>query len=94
MFLTDENWPAFLTSLASRVSPQRYQIWFPYLRLKLHNDQELQVSVPNRFFRAWILEKYQDVLLCAAEETCGHRPAHLVVSISGKLYQEIRKQQR
>lgn len=94
MFLTDENWPAFLASLASRVSPQRYQIWFPYLRLKLHNDQELQLSVPNRFFRAWILEKYQDVLLCAAEETCGFRPARLVVSISGKLYQEIRNQQR
>ena len=68
------SWPAILQAIAARVTRQQYATWFQNLRVSTHTPDELNIRVPNRFFREWLLQNYLSVIQQAVEEVAGTRP--------------------
>ena len=68
-------WPAILDSINKRVSRQQFATWFQNLQVHSYTPQELNLRVPNRFFKEWLAQNYQEVLTDSAYEVTGTRPA-------------------
>jgi len=55
-------WQQALQHIKREVSPQSYETWFlPVKQAGFENDI-LKLGVPNRFFKAWLLDHYKDAI--------------------------------
>src|SRR5437870_1803874 len=59
--LTD-IWEDAVVLLKERIPPDIYETWFKDLSIDKLSENELILSVPNRFFRDWIRDRYHNVL--------------------------------
>jgi len=67
-------WPEVLDRIRSRVSGQQYATWFQNLRATWPSPDELQIRVPNNFFREWLAENYLSLIQDCVSEVSGGRP--------------------
>lgn len=69
----NELWQKVLQSLKEKVNPQSFETWIkPIKPVSLHGT-ELQIQVPNRFFRDWIQENYLSLIKASLfEQTQEH----------------------
>jgi chromosomal replication initiator protein len=80
------------SSIAQRLGPQRYKVWFKNAtRLTLANGF-LKVGVPNLFIGGWLENHFADAIADAALEVTGRRP-EVVFSIDPELARKLRKKQ-
>jgi len=51
-------WPNVIDSLKERVGQQNFDIWIKPIRFLSIEGEQLELEVPNRFFKDWITEHY------------------------------------
>ena len=67
------QWPSILDAVSSRVTKQQFATWFQNLKASTAAPDELNIRVPNQFFREWLLQNYLGVIRDAVEEVAGAR---------------------
>ena len=61
-------WERILERIETRINPQNFANWFRPTTFLSQEGQTLNIQVPNRYFREWIIEEYSDELSKAVEE--------------------------
>lgn len=54
----EDLWSKVTDTLKERIGPQNYDIWIKPIQLISMDGDKVEMEVPNRFFREWILEHY------------------------------------
>jgi chromosomal replication initiator protein len=62
---------ALVRSLADKVGPERFELWFRTTARFTLGQGRLVVSVPNRFFQDWMRRNFRKDLDAACLEACG-----------------------
>jgi len=68
------SWPDILERVRRKVTAQQFSTWFQNLRARSVSSEELDIRVPNQFFREWLAENYSGVLREAVREATGWTP--------------------
>jgi chromosomal replication initiator protein len=76
----DGLWDRLLAALETRLPPQVLDTWIRPGRILDCRDHRLEIGVPNKFFRGYIVEHYLADLRAAALDTLGPR-AQVTISI-------------
>jgi len=76
---TPSAWPAILENIRNRVSQQQFATWFQNLRIYEQSSGELKIRVPNRFFKEWLSQNYETIILDAVEDVTRDRPLLMFV---------------
>ena len=79
-------------SIAQRIGPQRYKVWFKNATTFTFADGFLKVGVPNLFIGGWLENHFADTIAEEAERITGYRP-EVVFSIDPDLARNMRKKQ-
>jgi chromosomal replication initiator protein len=56
------TWEEIAQALSKRLPKQSFENWFKSTKLSDETEQEIQVAVPNKFFKDWIETHYSDVI--------------------------------
>ncbi|MCH7812637.1 MAG: chromosomal replication initiator protein DnaA [Planctomycetes bacterium] len=80
------------SSIAQRLGPQRYKVWFKDATRFTFADGFLRVGVPNLFIGGWLENHFTETIAEAAEQVTGRRP-EVVFSIDAELARKLRKKQ-
>ena len=75
----DVPWDRLLTALESRLSPQALDTWLRPGRVLAHHDDRLEIGVPSKFVRSYVVEHYLADLQVAVAACFG---PHLQVMVS------------
>ena len=67
-------WPEILECIRKRVSPQQFATWFKNLKAQAFSAEELNIRVPNNFFKEWLAQNYLNVIEESVAEVGGCRP--------------------
>jgi len=67
-------WAAILDTVGKRVSQQQFDTWFKNLKVYSHTPEQLDIRVPNHFFKEWLAQNYRQLLEEATLEVTGSRP--------------------
>src|SRR5262245_56550043 len=73
-------WERFLTALEGKLPPQALDTWIRPGRLLAQRDNHLEVGLPSKFIRNYVVEHYLADLQAAAESCLGTR-AQLTISV-------------
>jgi len=76
----DPRTEAILQGIADRVTAQQFATWFSCVRLEFVPPEEVRISVPNRFHRAWIEKRYQNVIVETVRQL-AHVTPHITISV-------------
>src|SRR3989344_126654 len=63
-----ELWSKVLDSLQKELAPQVYERWLKPIKPVELKDQELFLSVPDEFFKNWIIDHYGNMISLALKE--------------------------
>ena len=80
------------SSIAQRLGPQRYKVWFKNATRLTLADGFLKVGVPNLFIGGWLENHCAEAIADAAFEVTGRRP-EVVFTIDPELAKKLRKKQ-
>jgi len=69
----DRLWERFLAALEGTLPPQALDTWIRPARLLGHRDTHLEIGVPSKFMRTYVVEHYLSDLQAAAEACLGPR---------------------
>ena len=69
----DGLWDRLLTALASRLPSQVLDTWIRPGRVLDYRDNRLEIGVPNKFIRGYVVEHYLADLRAAAVDCLGPR---------------------
>jgi chromosomal replication initiator protein len=73
--LTTANaWTDILESIRKRVSSQQFATWFRNLKTQSFTPEELNIRVPNNFFKEWLAQNYLKTIDEAVVEVAGCHP--------------------
>ena len=64
-------WNTIRESLHKALPENEFGLWIEPLTCERVNDRELRITAPDRFFRAWIEERYLDRIRTVAGEVAG-----------------------
>jgi chromosomal replication initiator protein len=62
-------WEKAVTIIKDQVSQHNFDTWIHPIRISLLEGDLVQLSVPNRFFRDWLIENYIDLIRDAIRST-------------------------
>jgi chromosomal replication initiator protein len=65
--VTEDIWVKTLKIIEEKVGNQTFELWFKPIKLLHFEDHNLILEVPNRFFKEWIEDHYNDVITETAE---------------------------
>ncbi|MGD0999267.1 MAG: chromosomal replication initiator protein DnaA [Candidatus Brocadiia bacterium] len=71
---TATAWTDILESIRKRVSSQQFATWFRNLKTQSFTPEELNIRVPNNFFKEWLAQNYLKTIDEAVAEVAGCRP--------------------
>ena len=57
-----EIWNKVLSDVGEKISQKAYDIWLKPLKLIRLNEGQVELEVPNKFFKDWISENYQNLI--------------------------------
>lgn len=66
-------WDGCLRIIKKNVTPQSFKTWFDPIRPVYLNNNELTISVPNKFFYEWLEEHYVQLLKTSIRQELGER---------------------
>jgi chromosomal replication initiator protein len=55
-------WNRVLLDLGEKINPKAFAIWLKPLKLVSQSESQLELEVPNKFFKDWISENYQTLI--------------------------------
>ncbi|MDR2551339.1 MAG: chromosomal replication initiator protein DnaA [Desulfobulbus sp.] len=76
------KWNAIKKSLHSSLPESEYGLWIKPLECRLQEGQMLELSGPDRFFCAWVEDRYLELIRRAAREIGGIDEVRLAVAES------------
>jgi chromosomal replication initiator protein len=69
----DENvWSQVQISLKEKLGAQSWEIWIRPIQLASIDNGQVQLEVPNRYYRDWVQHNYATALCQELEEVIGH----------------------
>ncbi|MCI5120612.1 MAG: chromosomal replication initiator protein DnaA, partial [Candidatus Electrothrix sp. AUS4] len=74
-------WDTVKNSLSSSLSESEYSLWIRPLSCLQEDDKVLQISCPDRFFCAWVKERYLG-LIEENLKTIAHNPPSVSLTVS------------
>ncbi len=78
--MPDRLWERLLAALEGKLPPQALNTWIRPGRLLAHRDNHLEIGVPSKFIRTYVVEHYLADLQAAAQACLGPR-AHVSVTV-------------
>jgi chromosomal replication initiator protein len=57
-----EIWNKVMSDVGEKISQKAYDIWLKPLKLVSLTDNQVELEVPNKFFKDWISENYQNLI--------------------------------
>ncbi len=57
-----EIWNRVLSAVGEKISQKAYDIWLKPLKLVAFGENQVELEVPNKFFKDWISENYQNLI--------------------------------
>jgi len=57
-----EIWNKVLSDVGEKISQKAYDIWLKPLKLSSLSENQVELEVPNKFFKDWISENYQNLI--------------------------------
>ncbi|MBI1869856.1 MAG: chromosomal replication initiator protein DnaA [Chlamydiae bacterium] len=77
-----EVWPQFVEKAKDTLSPQNYDNWFSPIKPIKINAGTLEIEVPNKFFKDWLMNNYLKYIEGAFADLTGEPIAlHIKVSL-------------
>ena len=68
---TQASWTMILDNISKKVSRQQFATWFQHLQANAHAPGDLDIRVPNRFFKEWLAQNYQGTIEQSVQEVTG-----------------------
>jgi chromosomal replication initiator protein len=69
-----DQWAKALEWIESRINPQTYERWFGSVVWDGFDGTTLHLKVPNKFFKEWLSNNYNELIQDAMARQCGVRP--------------------
>ena len=57
-----EVWSQCLSLLSEKINQKSFDVWLKPLKVVKVGDQQIELEVPNKFFKDWVIENYLPVL--------------------------------
>jgi len=57
-----EIWNKVLSDVGEKISQKAFDIWLKPIRLSNLSESQIELEVPNKFFKDWISENYQNLI--------------------------------
>jgi len=67
----DQTWKEAYNIIKENVSEQNFETWIKPLRIMSIDEQDARLAVPNRFFRDWLTDNYQNVIADSLRAATG-----------------------
>ncbi|HEY5497283.1 MAG TPA: chromosomal replication initiator protein DnaA [Syntrophales bacterium] len=67
----DQTWKEVYNIIKENVSEQNFETWIKPLRIMSIDEQDARIAVPNRFFRDWLMDNYQNVIADSLRAATG-----------------------
>ncbi len=64
-------WEKSIKIIKQNISKQNFDTWIRPITVVSREENRVQLSVPNKFFRDWIMENYRDIIGDAIAATTG-----------------------
>jgi chromosomal replication initiator protein len=69
--LSKDVWNDLKSTLKNKLNPQSFNVWFAPTKPASLSDDILSVEVPNKFFKDWLEEHYDELILNTLRELGG-----------------------
>ncbi len=67
----DSLWEKSIKIIKQNISKQNFETWIRPITIVSRNDNHIQLSVPNKFFKDWIMENYRGIIGEAVSSAAG-----------------------
>jgi len=67
----DQTWKEAYNIIKENISEQNFETWIKPLKIISIDEQDARLAVPNRFFRDWLLDNYQQVIADSLRAATG-----------------------
>ena len=67
----DQTWKEAYKIIKENVSEQNFETWIKPLKIMSIDEQDARLAVPNRFFRDWLMDNYQNVIADSLRAATG-----------------------
>lgn len=67
----DQAWKEAYKIIKENVSEQNFETWIKPLKIMSIDEQDARLAVPNRFFRDWLMDNYQNVIADSLRAATG-----------------------
>ena len=67
----DILWDKTVKIIKETVSQQNFETWIRPIRITLMEGDQVHLSVPNRFFRDWLVENYLSLIRDSIKSAAG-----------------------
>ena len=81
-YSVSELWSKVLDSLQKELAPQVYERWLKPIKPVEFKEDELFLSVPDEFFKNWIIDHYGTMISLALKETTENAGSRISFQIS------------
>jgi len=71
MWAVDILWEKSTGIIKQKVSSQNFETWIKPVRIAAMDGRQIQLAVPNKFFRDWLVENYVPLIREAVREASG-----------------------
>ena len=69
------TWQNVLQLLKEASNEQAYKTWFEPMRLIEASDKSIVLGVPNKFFKNWVRDHYEDIIVKSFEQVVNKKVA-------------------
>lgn len=80
----EELWQGVLEQLRERLGNQNFETWIRPIRVKETSSEEINLEVPNKFFRDWLVEHFLGSIHESLAQL-AHRSMKISLSVNQKL---------
>ena len=67
----EQFWKKSIELIREKVSKQNFETWISPVRISSRDGLDVELSVPNRFFRDWLTEHYMDIIKESLSSVAG-----------------------
>jgi len=64
-------WKKASEIIKNKISQQNYQTWIRPIKISSLSDSSIYLSVPNKFFKDWLIDNYTDIITSSLSDVIG-----------------------
>lgn len=87
--MSNDVWNEILSITQENLSKQAFEIWLAPTRFLSFSKESLDIEVPNKFFKDWIIDHYFDAIKLAANKVLNYSPEIKFHISRDKTYQKL-----